>query len=837
MLFADAECNSELAIFGDSSVPPPLSLSAPELGSGEPWEISLLRNAVSSTELLHERAMARFYQAVAAEEAEKTSQRKEMTDRKLAEPSTRSTETGELSRKLQAKSLESTDKEEHKWHERNQNEFQGREDSFEAVPHVKRASPRSEISKESTLKQEEPVKHSIEEKHEKVFERIITRAVTEAVEGKPLSILQHREEEAIRKTGPLIETHREEKGMRKRDDKAKLLEENEEEVEEELEEESYYKNEELEDEESLEEESSEFDEEEELYKSMEEEETYHLDSTVTRDIGRFAEEEDNTYHPRSMVPAASSMAVPLDRALDRRSTPQSSGDTTSTIKPILKHNNEFVGDMEDVTEIRHELPSRNLERSPPKSFRESVPNQLMPPIISNKRSHSPSTRPDSQSPEPPKPERQINLDSVGEFRMQDGNVFVPTRTSPCIDEQAAYKIKTNISSAKDMKPVAPHNIPITASALSAAEAAKQKRMLLHKASVEDDTEASRVVADYYGDIIRDHARPKKPVRQYLNTAEMKAAAYVSRKQENDARIPEPAATQTLESEADTRLRVEAQIDVADQSAYDRNIVPVERPQTPQRKSRTPDLDRSRQSSKDCSHVAEQSAHDRNTVPVERPQTPQRKFRTPDLVRSRQSSKDRSHVAEQKAYDRNTAPAERPQTPQRKSRTPDLVRSRQSSKDRSHVAEQKAYDRNTAPAERPQTPQRKSRTPDLVRSRQSSKDRSRVPSTDRFTERRSKQLSELERHFSPERTQTEDLQKPCPLASERDEQLQVTEKKWRSVFSYLADLAMFCVASWLYAFKDERLAIPVLILMIYRQLRDAVKRRLAKLPRLPWKRSS
>jgi hypothetical protein len=824
--------------------------------------------------------MARFYQAVAAEEAEKTSQRKEMTDRKLAEPSTRSTETGELSRKLQAKSLESTDKEEHKWHQRNQNEFQGREDSFEAVPHVKRASPRSEISKESTLKQKEPVKHSIEEKHEKVFERIITRAVTEAVEGIPLSILQHREEEAIRKTGPLIETHREEKGMCKRDDKAKLLEENEEEVEEEeeLEEESYYKNEELEDEESLEEESSEFDEEEELYKSMEEEETYHLDSTVTRDIGRFAEEEDDTYHPRSMVPAASSMAVPLDRKLERRSTTQSSGDTTSTIKPILKHNNEFVGDMEDVTKIRHELPSRNLERSPPKSFRESVPNQLMPPFISNKRSHSPSTRPDSQSPEPPKPERQINLDSVGEFRMQDVNVYVPTRTSPCIDEQAAYKIKTNISSAKDIKPVAPHIIPITASALSAAEAAKQKRMLLHKASVEDDTEASRAVADYYGDIIRDHARPKKPVRQYLNTAEMKAAAYVSLKQENNARIPEPAATQTLESEPETRLRVEAQIDVADQSAYDRNTVPVERPQTPQRKSRTPDLDRSRQSSKDCSHVAEQNAYDRNTVPVERPQTPHKKSRTPDLDRSRQSSKDRLHVAdqsaydrntvpverpqtpqrksrtldldrsrhsskdrsrvaEQNAYDRNTAPVERPQTPQRKSRTPDLVRSRQSSKDRSHIAEQNAYDRNTDPVERPQTPQRKSRTPDLVRSRQSSKDRSRVPSTDRFTERRSKQLSELERHFSPERTQTEDLQKSCPLASEQDEQLQVTEKKWRSVFSYLADLAMFCVASWLYAFKDERLAIPVLILMIYRQLRDAVKRRLAKLPQLPWKRSS
>ena len=66
----DVDCSSDFAVFGDGGVPPPLSLSSPELGCGEPWVISPLRNAVSSTELLHEQAMARFYLAVAAEEAE-----------------------------------------------------------------------------------------------------------------------------------------------------------------------------------------------------------------------------------------------------------------------------------------------------------------------------------------------------------------------------------------------------------------------------------------------------------------------------------------------------------------------------------------------------------------------------------------------------------------------------------------------------------------------------------------------------------------------------------------------------------------------------------------------
>lgn len=54
--------------------PPPISLSAPELSSRCVIPFKALRCAVSSTELLHERAMARFYKAVALEE-EQTKQK------------------------------------------------------------------------------------------------------------------------------------------------------------------------------------------------------------------------------------------------------------------------------------------------------------------------------------------------------------------------------------------------------------------------------------------------------------------------------------------------------------------------------------------------------------------------------------------------------------------------------------------------------------------------------------------------------------------------------------------------------------------------------------------
>lgn len=60
--------DSEFDLEDYCSPPPPLSLSAPELNVAPP--VAVLRHAASSTELLYERAMARFYKAVEIEEQE-----------------------------------------------------------------------------------------------------------------------------------------------------------------------------------------------------------------------------------------------------------------------------------------------------------------------------------------------------------------------------------------------------------------------------------------------------------------------------------------------------------------------------------------------------------------------------------------------------------------------------------------------------------------------------------------------------------------------------------------------------------------------------------------------
>ncbi|KAG7197721.1 hypothetical protein KM043_013075 [Ampulex compressa] len=78
-------------------IPPPISLSLPELFSAEHQIVETIREAVSSTELLHERAMERFYKAVAAEEASDMAKRKVQLERQTGElASTGNEETGTL---------------------------------------------------------------------------------------------------------------------------------------------------------------------------------------------------------------------------------------------------------------------------------------------------------------------------------------------------------------------------------------------------------------------------------------------------------------------------------------------------------------------------------------------------------------------------------------------------------------------------------------------------------------------------------------------------------------------------------------------------------------------
>lgn len=61
--------------------------------------------------------------------------------------------------------------------------------------------------------------------------------------------------------------------------------------------------------------------------------------------------------------------------------------------------------------------------------------------------------------------------------------------------------------------------------------------------------------------------------------------------------------------------------------------------------------------------------------------------------------------------------------------------------------------------------------------------------------------------------------------EQEELIARAEIKVRSFVDYVTDLAMFAVACWLYFFSNELYAIPVLLIMVYRQLQEEISKRI------------
>ncbi|XP_065221788.1 titin [Planococcus citri] len=57
------------------------------------------------------------------------------------------------------------------------------------------------------------------------------------------------------------------------------------------------------------------------------------------------------------------------------------------------------------------------------------------------------------------------------------------------------------------------------------------------------------------------------------------------------------------------------------------------------------------------------------------------------------------------------------------------------------------------------------------------------------------------------------------------EVEKVKNKVHFVFDFFIDIVMFAFACWLYCFKDERLAVPVIGLMIYRQVYDKIKDKL------------
>lgn len=52
---------------------------------------------------------------------------------------------------------------------------------------------------------------------------------------------------------------------------------------------------------------------------------------------------------------------------------------------------------------------------------------------------------------------------------------------------------------------------------------------------------------------------------------------------------------------------------------------------------------------------------------------------------------------------------------------------------------------------------------------------------------------------------------------------IAQVKVRNTMDYITDLAMFAVVFWVFLFSNELLAIPFLLVAVFRQLQDELKR--------------
>ncbi|EDV96343.1 GH15256 [Drosophila grimshawi] len=106
---------------------------------------------------------------------------------------------------------------------------------------------------------------------------------------------------------------------------------------------------------------------------------------------------------------------------------------------------------------------------------------------------------------------------------------------------------------------------------------------------------------------------------------------------------------------------------------------------------------------------------------------------------------------------------------------------------------------------------------VIKRRVPSKTRSRDPSVTRAPSNvlalESASISTIDREL---------LEKAATLALMQSRSEEQAHEKVRSALSYSTDLVLFLVACYVYLFKDARLVLPILALMIYRQLGEALR---------------
>lgn len=699
-------------------IPPPMSLSLPELFSTQHQVVEIMREAVSSTELLHERAMERFYRAVAVEEASEIAKQKIQFERQteLTLLDVESIQKPSLRKRLSNSGI-TTQNLITSWRaKKNRRRLSEGQADADALKTLKLLSPVLLPDVEARSDPNLPFKTIMAvpwEKSNKVESVERLRRWHEAnvpllEEVKQEKLIQTNNEDR-RIILPFI-TVNEVESPPLTQTKAKETEK---------------------------EENNSIETSEESSEEISSADSEDLKLLKSRILARQIIDEEDTYHPRG--------------------------------RPVLHVESELPQipyDSLSIFEISSLPPVRTVT---------SVsPNNMIPKSILKK----------------PK-EELILQDNFGQSIPPEKSIRKTQSQSQSYQQEDVEKINMdtndrilNLSSMSDALKTSTMSESDTDSIVSAAEAAKNRRMQSKWRSITPEEEAAEVearmaVVNQYTEIVREHASHSRH-----GSAASSRRSSISEDQDQKHRAQEKLVPRLTDKEQDETLKLKI-------------------------KSKN-EVDRQKKNNQTLNSKRE-NIDSRGTTPARDTMNAKEKRR------SRPSSRDQSPAA-------------------RRNERIGGVSSRSSSKTRNRTPSQERNNRSLMKKDLNEQDPRRSK----VSSRPSSRSQSRSSSRERFgmteskVEKLQKVLEDKNRAMKKEIEVTKETVEESTSNRTNGKQLALEAKRTvRSTVSYITDLTLLIAAMYIYFFKKETLAVPFIVLLLYRRVQEEIH---GWIPRR-WRRST
>ncbi|KAJ8922127.1 hypothetical protein NQ315_004061 [Exocentrus adspersus] len=773
--------------FDDISVPPPLSLSAPELGA-EPPEFIGLRSSASSTELLHERAMMRFYQAAEAEEAELEKRKKRIENK---------TQSKEIPKIL----INSKDDQDIVGLDRQHS--------------LRRRMSAGGISHQQALRVQR--RHSLKNPNE-----LKTDMLQSGLNKFPLSREAKREIMMSRQRSESEEKEEQEfEVVRKRMN---------------LQGQSSFEKKKIsiaaEDSWAEDYVSSTDEEMESSDNERSSEDERLLQKRVTR-ISYEDEEEVDTYHPGLI------RSEPFEILTKRKELP----DPNFVPKPILKK-----------TEHEEPLNQRKVGSPPPISFQEVEEERH------KTRSHSPmpsniAQRQRSQS----LIDGEVDVEAVrNKFQPKILEKATRPRSSSLLPQKELLSQELHIPEdfvipEKDTKVAPGFSISAVAqiSGITAASIVIPEKLLEKK----KDAEEAKVVIDHYGDIVKNygkrrHSNPKicldrdalKKLAENVETphtdveeADKSLDETSLTWQHQPSNSPENENSSRNQADVNNQIRRSSYTEVSDKELSNERLHAIKessrnRRNSLQRKrertlSRSPPKqirETSPRKSPSKTNLSTSSVHAENWSQLKSGVEKSRRKTSPSPLRKEVTRKT-SPSPLSKDRVRKTSPS--PITKDRKRRTSPSPLAKERTRKTSPSPVPKERVRKTSPS-----PLRKGRKTSPSPLRRERTDLKTTPVAELLKPRPMLREIMTQTSVGLESLDSDSWSRtssPSGRTQKQEELMAEAEVKVRTAVDYVTDLAMFIVACWLYLFSNELLALPVLLLMVYRQLQAEVAKRIPK----------